>query len=358
MKKIIITVIFVIGAVILGINGKAMLQNKQKEIKNEKPPVVATISVEVIKPKSGFLENKEGYIAQIESVKSIKLSTKLAGYIEKVYVQENQKIKKNQILVKIDDTETRSNIDALYASLSSQKQDLELARSIYNRNKELYKIGGLAKEKLDISKVTLDIKSSIIENTKQKIAQLKHQLSYLKIVAPFDGYIDSILLHEGDLAAAGKPILAMSNGQKKLIFSYAPTNKTDIKTSQVVYLDNKEIGYVKSIYTTSQNGLISAEVALTKNISLPTGSNINIEVQTKKQSGCIIPNTTVLHKKDGVYVMAYDGKTFSPFKVKVEMKEGNTLLISPCPSSSIAKASETKLAQLPAYDKIDILEGK
>jgi multidrug resistance efflux pump len=56
--------------------------------------------------------------------------------------------------------------------------------------------------------------------TKEKIKQLKHQKSYLSIKAPFAGEVDAILQYEGDLALTGKPILSMSNGVKKLNFSF------------------------------------------------------------------------------------------------------------------------------------------
>ena len=37
----------------------------------------------------------------------------------------------------------------------------------------------------------MQTKEVVIENSIQRIEQLKHQLSYLKIVAPFDGEIDT-----------------------------------------------------------------------------------------------------------------------------------------------------------------------
>jgi hypothetical protein len=180
----------------------------------------------------------------------------------------------------------------------------------------------------------------------------------LKIVAPFDGEIDAILLHEGDLAATGKAILSMSNAKQKLLFSYAPTQKSVIKKEQDVFINSEQVGYVKSIYTTSKNGLISAEVTLTKKLALPTGSSVNIEVLTQEAKGCIVPSDTLLHKKESTFVMAYEKGLFSPVKVNIDMQDAHRVLISPCPEVPIAQASEVKLAQLPAYDRVNILGAK
>jgi RND family efflux transporter MFP subunit len=353
-KKIIIRLVSIIAVVVLIIKGKGLLETRKTQIANESLPLSGSITVPVVKAQEGTMQNRVPFLAQIDADKSIKLSTKLAGYVEKVLVEEAQKVKKGEILVRIDATELNSNIDGLNATLNAQLNDLELAKSIYARNTKLFAIGGLAKEQLDISRVALKVKSSTMENTKQKIAQLDHQLSYLQIVAPFDGEIDAILLHEGDLAASGKAILSMSNAKQKLLFSYAPVQNSVIKKEQDVFMNSEQIGYVKSIYTTSKNGLISAEVTLTKKLVLPTGSSVNIEVLTQEAKGCIVPGDTLLHKKESTFVMAYAEGKFSPVKITVEMQDANRILITPCPKAPIAQASEVKLAQLPAYDKVKI----
>jgi len=353
-KKVIIIAIVVLAVIVLGIKGKGLLEKRKFEVANVSLPSVEAVSVPIVKATEGELKNTVPFLAQIQSDKSIKLSTKLAGYVQKVYVEESQKVKKGDLLVRIDSLELRSNIEGLEATLESQKNDLALAKSIHARNVKLFQVGGLAKEKLDMSALTLKMKKSTLVNTTQKITQLQHQLTYLSIKAPFDGEIDALMLHEGDLAAAGKPILSMSNGAKKLIFSYAPTKNVQIEKGQEVRLNSESIGSVKSIYTTSNNGLVSAEVLLSKTIDLPVGSSLNVDVLTKKAKGCIIPDNTILHKKEGTFIMVYKEDRFVPLKVNVEMKEGNRLLISTCPTEPIAQASEVKLAQLPAYSKVNL----
>ena len=353
-KKTIVVAVVVIAVIVVAVK---LLQSRKAEIADAPLPSAGTVTVTVVKVKQGSLKNKVPFLAQVLSDKSIKLSTKLAGYVEKVLVEEAQKVKKGEVLVRIDALELTSGIEALNATLRAQKNDFVISKQIYDRNKKLYRIGGLSKEKLDIALGTLKMKRAVVENTQQKLAQQQHQLSYLQIVAPFDGEIDSILMHEGDLAATGKPILSMSNAKKKLRFSYAPAKSNFIKKEQNVFMDDMQVGYVKSIYTTSQNGLTSAEVTLTEKIDLPTGSSANITVLVKEVKGCMVPSDTVLHKKDNTYVMAYEKGQFSAMKIKIKMQEAHEVVIFPCPSVPIAKASEVKLAQLPAYDQVTVVEA-
>ena len=356
-KKIIITVIVLIAVGGILYKGRTLLKKRQEEIANAKLPLIKPISVKLIKPKVQKLETKVDYLATIQADKSVKLSTKLAGYIKSVLVNDSDLVKANQLLVKIDDAEILSNIASLKATLASQISDLNLAKTIYNRNIKLYKVGGLSKEMLENSKVALGLKSARVKATKEKIAQLQNQLNYLKIKAPFDGIVDKVLLHEGDLAAAGRPIISISTKAKKLIFTFPP-EVTYIKKGLKVLNKNKVIGVIDIVNTNAIAGLSSAEVKLTTNISKPNGSQIEISVLTANKEGCEVSKDALIHKKDGTYVMVYKDKKFSPLKVDVILEDSQKALLKSCPKEKIAVAPETKLVQLPAYSNVNVIGAK
>ncbi len=334
--------------------GRSLLKERQAEIHNQPLPQTTFINVELVKPQKGVLSETKPFLATIASDKSITLSTKLAGYIEKIYVDEAQKVRKGALLVKIDESEILSNIKALRATLSMQKADAQVAQETYERNEKLFAAGGLSKERLQQSRVMLEAKRAIVENTKQKIAQLEHQRSYLTIVAPFDGQVDKILLHEGDLAAAGRPILSMNNDSQKLLFSYAG-KESSIAPGMRVLHRGKEIGHIKTIYATSKNGLNMAEVALKRNLAMPVGAQLNIDVVLNRASGCIVPSNALLHQEGQDLIMLYEDNAFTPLKVEVLLRNSQRSIITPCPEQSVAKASETKLALLPAYKNVHII---
>jgi len=231
-----------------------------------------------------------------------------------------------------------------------------LSKQVYNRNLKLYNIGGLPKEQLDTSKVLMDSKRSSILATQLKIEQLQEQKRYLNIKAPFSGIIDSVIMHEGDLALAGKPILSMSSGVKKLIFNYTPSS--NIEKGQKVFVDGEMIGEVNLIKSVAKNGLAAAEIRLSDSLDIPVGVSLDIEVLTKEAKGCIIPSDTLIHKGDGVYVMLYRDSKFTPLRVEPTLEQGDKILITPCIDRPIARGSEAKLAKLPIYGDVKIEEVK
>ena len=358
MKKIIIFLIVIAAVVLIGIKGKGLLDQRQNEVENIPLPLTEAITVRTVTPRTGTLENSIALLAQVLPQKSIKLSTKLAGYIKEITVEESQAVKKGDLLLRIDDTEIRSSITSLESALATQKSDLALAENIHARNQKLYKIGGLPKEKLELSALSLQAKRSTIESTEQKILQLKHQLSYLQIVAPFDGVVDALLLHQGDLAATGKPIMSISTVDKKLLLTYAPDKATVIKPAQRILLEDKEIGHIKSLYTTAKNGLLAAEVALTTPIAYPSGSSITVDILTQSHQGCMVPTDSLIHKADGAYIMRYSENSFTAQKVTIQAEQSGSAIISPCPTEPIARATETILTSLPAYTHVKVITEK
>jgi len=356
VKKIIIFVVFLIGAALLGMKGKSILKERQAEVKTEKTPTMQTVTVSLVKPENRELQEKNRYLATLKGDKSIKLSTKLAGFIKRVYVQESQHVQKGELLVTIDAKEIKTTIESIRANIAALRSDLEVSRKVYATNKKLYRVGGLPREKLEASAAGLKLKEARINESLQKIKSLKNQLNYLNITAPFDGVVDAILLHEGDLAAAGRPIISMSNNKQKLIFSFV--NSDGIRLNLPVLYNNRLIGRVSTIYNSAKNALQMAEVKLTKPLNLPLESSLNIEVITKASKGCVVPDNAILHTKDASYVMEYKDSKFSQLKVDILIEDGGKVLISPCPEAKVAVGSENRLSSLTTLGKVLIAGEK
>jgi RND family efflux transporter MFP subunit len=354
IKKVIITVVSLALVALLGIKGKGLLEKRKGEIATEATPEKPQMRVSVVKAGEGDIVETRTFLATLQSDKSVKISTKIAGYIEKLYVDEGDSVKQGELLAKIDEEDINSNIEVLKTTLNQQYNDLALAKQIYERNQKLYDIGGLPREQLDTSRVIMQGKESAIKGTKAKIAQLQHQKEYLQIKAPFDGIVDTILLYGGDLAVMGKPILIESSGVKKLVFSYNLDN-TNIRRGQRAFYNGEGIGEITTIKTLAKGGLAQAEIVLQKPLPIPLGSSININILTKQTKGCIVPNSSLIHKKDGVYIMVYRDEKFTPLKVQTSLSNERETIIDICPTEPIAIGNEVELSRLGAYRDIKIL---
>ena len=349
MKKILLLI--VIAAIVFG--AVKLFKTRQESRQNQTTPIERHYAIKTVNAETKSLQERRSFLAEIKPVQGVNVASKLSGLITRLRVSENSVVKKGDLLIQIDDGELQSNLSAAEAQKKAQLADLDYARSLLDRNEKLYKAGGLSREKYDASVVLYQNKTAALETTAQKIKQIKIQLDYLNIKAPFDGMVSALLLHAGDLALPGKAILKLHSEAQQMIFSYMPTSKS-IRVGQSVFYQKRRVGAVSKLYDHSENGLLVAEVSLDAPMNAANHSLLNIEVVTNEKSGCAVPLSTLLHQNSAVSVMLYQEEHFMPLAVNITVQDHHEALVTPCPSSPVATASEAKLSLLPSLGKVKV----
>ncbi|QOP41486.1 HlyD family secretion protein [Sulfurimonas marina] len=298
-----ITILIFLLILIAG--GFILINSKKKEFQEEATAYIhkhIPMNMETQKSKT----DNEIFTAKVAAQKNPKLSTKISGYIEKIYVKENQRVKKGQILVSIDAGEyqnslkqldysvqaAKRNISALEKTVAFQKLDMQQAFKTYKSNKKIFQAGGISLDQLTISEIVYEQKNSKYLSTLDQIESNKLALKsqeallsskkslekYYSIYAPFDGIVESLYLSQGDLTQGNKPVLSLLSHKQKLTFTYA---NDLIKDGQDVYFKGGKIGSIGIIYPSAQRYLKVAEISLDKPLDFTYNSLISIEVDIK-----------------------------------------------------------------------------
>ena len=200
MIKKILAVIVVIAVVVGALK---FLKTKKDEVANLDTPKEMTLSVKITKAKHERVSKTREFLAQVQASNSAFIASKFSATIKKIYVDENDVVKKNQLLVSLDDSEIRANLSSLYEKKRALDIDVLNAKKILDRNKKLLNIDAMSKESYDNSNVLYQNKLASLNTISDNIKELKSQLKYLNIKAPFDGVVGSKLNNEGSLAIAG-----------------------------------------------------------------------------------------------------------------------------------------------------------
>ena len=349
MKKIIAIVLVIAVAV-----SAALFLKKQKEVVADLPlPKIHDYNVDTVKASTKTVRQTRHFLAQLLASKSALIASKFSADIKKIYVKENDIVKKGQLLISLDDTDIRTTIASLEKQKASLSIDVQNAKRSLDRNKKLLEIEAISQEKYDNANVLYQTKLTNLDSTKQKIKQSKAQLSYLNIKAPFSGRVGTIFVDAGNLAVPGKPIISVNSDDQKLIFSYVATSEPIIEGQKVI-VDGEEVGVIAKRYDDAKNALLVAEVKLNKALKVANKAFINIDVVTAESKGCAIPLNSILHSKDSTVVMLYNDKSFKPMSVNILLQDLKYAIVDSCPSDEIAVASEAKLALLPTLGKVNV----
>ncbi len=124
---------------------------------------------------------------------------KIGGIIDKILVKEGEKFEKGQLLATLKSNE----IDAGEAQA---KLGYEKALRDYKRVQNLYKDSVATLEQLQNTKTLLDI-------TKEQLDAISFNKQYANIYANCSGFVTKKIANEGEIIAAGYPLLAINENK-------------------------------------------------------------------------------------------------------------------------------------------------
>ena len=146
--------------------------------------------VSVLKLKPQKFQHFLKVQADVKTFQNILLYSEFPAKILQVFVKEGQRVRKNQLLAKVDDGGLRNQVQQV-------KVQMELAKTTSERQERLWA------KKIGSELQFLQAKTQY-EALKNQLKQLKKQLQKTNIKAPFDGIIDVVFKKKGNLVSMGK----------------------------------------------------------------------------------------------------------------------------------------------------------
>jgi membrane fusion protein (multidrug efflux system) len=162
---------------------------------NAKEAPAIPVAVTVVEPV--FLRDVVFLPGETEAYEDVKVAANTSGRVEWIGPREGQRVKKGDLLAKID-------VSALKASLERAQAAYELAGDLYQRRRRLYDNKIIAREELDQSETQLKLAAADLE-------QIKVRYGHGFPKSPVAGVVNYLYLEVGDYAEAGKPIANIVN---------------------------------------------------------------------------------------------------------------------------------------------------
>ncbi|MBT9394219.1 efflux RND transporter periplasmic adaptor subunit [Hymenobacter sp. NST-14] len=211
------------------------------------------------------------YVADIQAVRNVEIRARLEGFLEQIYVDEGQTVKKGQTLFRINDAEYRSRLDRAQAALSSARADARVAQLELERVRLLVSKDIISKTELDVARAKYQAALSQVQQARSAQSNAELNLSYTLIKAPFDGVINRIPLKMGSVVEDGTLLTSLSD--TRAVFAY-------FNVSEAEYLE-----YVK---THQQDSARSTNVAT---LLLADGSTYSVKGKVETVEAQFAPNT-------------------------------------------------------------------
>ena len=307
MKKKIIWTIVVIAIIIAG----AALIKKRKSNESKLPIAKSyAMVVSTITPTLSEVQLTLPYIGLIENDADVILSTKIADRV-KYLKASGSKVKKGDVIAKLDDTDIRSNINSVNAQINATTTALNNLKSTHKRTLELLEVKGASIEQSQMEESKIAGLEAQLKSLKQKRNQANNMLSYAVILAPVSGTISKTMVNTGDVAMPGHPVATISAQSGYFLLVRVPSN---LSISAVRYKGQQ---YEAIDLNSTFRGLAEYKVNLSDQ-NLTTGSREQADVVVFDGEGIKLPHDAILNRNGKTYVMIVNGD-------KAESQEVNIL---------------------------------
>jgi RND family efflux transporter MFP subunit len=170
----------------------------------------------------------------LEAINEAFISPEVSGQITSINVVEGQRVKKGQLLAKLNTSLIEKNIKEV-------ETQLELAETLFAKQSELWNQG------IGSERQYLESRNNY-ESLKNSLATLKEQYNMSLIYSPIEGYVEDIIQKKGELASPGMELM------------------------QIVDLDNL---YVTAMLSEAYIPVVNTGEEVT--VTFPTFSNLKME---------------------------------------------------------------------------------
>ena len=141
--------------------------------------------------------------ASVEAIQAAIISPETSGQLKELLVEKGQRVKAGQVVARL-------NTSVIEGNISEVETSLELARTVYNRQKSLWD------QKIGSEIQYLEARNNL-ESMETRLKTLQSQLEMSVMRAPFDGIVDDIFIKEGELAMPGTRVMLLLNLRKLYI---------------------------------------------------------------------------------------------------------------------------------------------
>lgn len=312
-------------------------------------------------PTKGDIAVKINGVGNVGAKDTYKVGSLYGGRVYDFVLEEGDKVKKGQIVARVDSVDLINKIDeqkALIEKLQENIKALEVDKKsaevnyvyqfdLFKKNARLYKLHSISSldyekyktlkdtAKLKIESLKANIKSLYkqILQTKENIKGMQKRLSYYTIISPVSGYVIKKLAVNHQMIMPNSTLFEVVNPKDVWVQTYIDTRISgqakigDKATIKLRSSDKLYKGKIVDINPINNPVTYEREIDVKfDHLPLPfymeEQAIVQIDINKLKNVIKIPSNTLVFYKeKDGVWVVKGDRVKFKPVKILARSKK-------------------------------------
>lgn len=285
----------------------------------------------------------KSYPATVEGIQTVELRPRVEGYLEEIYVDEGARVKKGQLLFRINSDEFNEQVNSAKANVAVAQANLNAAQMEVEKQRPLVERDIVGEYALTSAQYSQESAKAALEQAKASLQNARTNLNYTLIKSPVDGIIGIIPYRIGSLVNSNiaEPLTFISDISKVRV--YFSVNEKDFLTLSRGVLEREKGGQIENQQEVKlvlvdgreydEEGVIDAVSGLINSSTgsatlratfdnpdglLRSGSSATVKIPSEMDSALVVPQaaTYEIQNKRFIYVVN-DSNQVEPQEITV-----------------------------------------
>jgi len=189
-----------------------------------------TTSYRFVTVERGTVESVVSATGTLRATSTVQVGTQVSGRIEAIYVDFNDRVKKGELIARIDPTLLEQEVRSARASVERAKAELDQAQREMDRAENLYQGKVITESEYTTAQYQLAVAKTAYESARINLDKAERNLNYTEILAPVDGIVLERNVDVGQTVAASlqAPQLFLIAGDLSQMEILALVDESDI----------------------------------------------------------------------------------------------------------------------------------
>ncbi len=150
-------------------------------------------------------------VGTISPISPVNLAARISGRVIYVHLYSGERVYAGQILIRLNETRLRAEVEASVATASMAKAELTQALIDQHRDRILLRTGDVTQAVMDKANTAVATDQALLANAIAREKTARTVLSYARIVSPMTGIVMRKLINVGDTVMPGELLARIYN---------------------------------------------------------------------------------------------------------------------------------------------------
>ncbi len=171
----------------------------------------ATVEAEVAVAETGPVTSRFEVTGSAEAWRKVGPGTKLPGRIAEVPVREGDRVRKGQVLARLDSRDLEAAVAQARAAVAMAEANHENARVHHERLLDLHSRGSVTDKNLEDGTAGARVAAAAVDQARANLSVAEVNLDYAVVRSPIAGWVTARLVEAGNMAAPGAPMFQVED---------------------------------------------------------------------------------------------------------------------------------------------------